>query len=125
MVNKEEASQIVPGVLLSELLYHLGNYVPITIITDGGMGGIAGDHATHESYRFGIYEDVRVRDATGGGDAFGAGFLAAYAEGVGFREALVYASANSTAVIQRIGANSGALTGNEGLHLMPMQQLEL
>ena len=120
-VNKTEAAQIVPGVLLSELIYRLGNYVEIAIITDGPMGGIAtnGD----ETYRFGIYEDHKVKDATGAGDAFGSGFLAHLAAGKPFKDALTFASANSTAVVSEIGANKGILTGKEKLHPMPIQKI--
>ena len=125
MVNKEEATGIVPGVLLTELAYRLSNYAPIVIVTDGGMGGIATNAMTGETYRYGIYEDVRTKDATGAGDAFGAGFLAAYADGQDFAEALKYASANSTSVIQQVGANAGALYGDDALHMMPMQRIEL
>lgn len=120
-VNKAEASQLVPGVVLTELLYHLGGYVPVVIITDGAMGGIAGDGT--EVYRFGIYEDVRMKDSTGAGDAFGAGFLASIAAGKSFRSALVFASANSTSVVTKIGANRGILTGREKLHPMPIQKI--
>lgn len=123
LVNKTEASQIVPGVLLTELLYHLNNYVKIAIITDGAMGGIAGNRETDEVYRFGIYEDVKVKDATGAGDAFGSGFLAHFASGRSFRNSLTFASANSTAVVSKIGANRGILTGKETLHPMPMQRI--
>ncbi len=123
LVNKAEAAQIVPGVLLTELLYHLNGYSPIVIITDGAMGGIAGKRDGNEIYRFGIYEDVKIRDATGAGDAFGSGFLAAYASGKSFRRSLVFASANSTAVVGKIGANAGILTGEEDLHPMPMQKI--
>lgn len=123
LVNKAEAARIVPGVILSELLYHLNNYVPITIITDGPMGGIAGNRATGEVYRFGIYEDAKVKDATGAGDAFGSGFLAKFASGKSFRQSLIFASANSTAVVKKIGASRGILTGNEELHPMPIQKL--
>ncbi|MBR3254355.1 carbohydrate kinase family protein [Candidatus Saccharibacteria bacterium] len=123
LVNKAEAARIVPGVLLSELLYHLNNYVPIVIITDGPMGGIAGNRETNEIYRFGIYEDIKMKDATGAGDAFGSGFLAHLAAGHSFKNSLIFASANSTAVVSRIGANRGALTGTEGLHPMPIQKL--
>lgn len=121
LVNKSEAAQLVPGKVLTELLYHLSGYVPMAIVTDGAMGGIAGNRA--ETYRFGIYEDCAVRDATGAGDAFGSGFLAAYADGAGFREALVYASANSTAVISKIGANRAVLHGARQLHMMPIQRI--
>lgn len=120
-VNKSEASQLVPGVVLTELLYHLSNYAPVTIITDGAMGGIAGNGS--EIYRFGIYEDVRIKDATGAGDAFGSGFLAAVAAGKSFRSALIFGSANSTAVVSKLGANKGILTGRERLHPMPIQKI--
>ena len=69
LVNKEEAGRLVPGILLSELLSRLKNYVKTVIITDGAMGGIATNGK--ESYRFGIYEDAKVKDTTGAGDAFG------------------------------------------------------
>ena len=121
LVNKKEASQIVPGVLLTELIYHLHNYVGTVIITDGQMGGIATNG--EESYRFGIYEDTRMKDATGAGDAFGAGFLAHLAAGKSFRSSLIYASANSTSVVSQVGANHGMLTGNEQLHPMPIQKI--
>ena len=120
-VNKSEASKIVPGVVLTELLYHLNNYAPITIITDGAMGGIAGNG--EEVYRFGIYEDVKMKDATGAGDAFGSGFLAALSAGKSFRSALIFASANSTSVVSKIGANRGILTNRDKQHPMPIQKI--
>jgi len=121
LVNKSEAAEMVPGVLLTELLYHLNGYVETVIITDGAMGGIAGNRK--EAYRFGIYEDKKVKDATGAGDAFGSGFLAHFAAGRSFKNSLIFASANSTAVVSEIGANRGILTGSEDLHLMPIQKL--
>ncbi len=120
-VNKSEAARIVPGVLLTELLYHLNNYVETTIITDGAMGGIAGNGK--EVYRFGLYEDVKIKDTTGAGDAFGSGFLAHLAAGKSFKNSLMFASANSTSVVSKLGANKGILTGTESLHLMPIQKL--
>ena len=123
LLNKEEASELVPGVTLNELLYHLNGYVPTVIITDGAMGGIAGNRNTSETYRFGIYEDVKVRDATGAGDAFGSGFLAAFAGGKKFRQSLIFASANSTAVVSKIGANAGVLTDAADLHPMMIQKI--
>ena len=125
ILNKAEASKLVPGATLAELLYHLNGYAPIVIITDGMMGGIAGNREAKETYRFGIYEDVKVRDVTGAGDAFGSGFLAAYADGKSFRKSLIFASANSTAVVSKIGANTGILTSDEDLHPMMIQKFNL
>ena len=120
-VNKTEASQIVPGVTLEELLYHLQNYADIVLITSGAMGGIAGDGK--EKYRFGIYEDQKVKDSTGAGDAFGSGFLAHFVSGHSFRSSLIFASHNSTSVVSKIGANRGILRGNEETHPMPIQKI--
>ncbi|MBQ3430055.1 carbohydrate kinase family protein [Candidatus Saccharibacteria bacterium] len=122
LLNKEEAGRLVPGVLLSELLARLKNYTPSVIITDGAMGGIATNGT--ETYRFGIYEDVKVKDTTGAGDAFGSGFLAALAAGKSFRTSLIFASANSTSVVQQLGAKNGTLTLSEtNLHPMPIQRI--
>lgn len=120
-VNKSEAARIVPGVVLTELLYHLNNYVETTIITDSAMGGIAGNGK--EVYRFGIYEDVKIKDTTGAGDAFGSGFLASLGAGKSFKDSLIFASANSTAVVSKLGANQGILSGSETLHMMPIEKM--
>lgn len=121
ILNKAEAASLVPGVLLTELLAGLKNYVRTVIITDGSMGGIATDGV--ETYRFGLYENCKIKDATGAGDAFGSGFLAHLASGNNFCESLIFAAANSTSVVTRIGANRGILTGREKLHPMPIQKI--
>ena len=122
LVNKAEASAIVPGVRLEELLSHLQNYVQTVIVTNGHQGSIASDG--DKTYRVGIYEDVKVLDATGAGDAFGSGFLAAYAADKSFRQSLIFASANSTAVVQKLGAKKGILAADAKLHAMPMQEVK-
>lgn len=121
LVNKKEAAEIVPGTVLTELCSRLSNYVKTVIITDGNMGAIATDG--EKTYRFGIYEDLPVKDTTGAGDAFGSGFLAHLAAGKSFRQALIYASANSTSVVSKLGAKAGILTGAEELHQMPIQEV--
>lgn len=122
LVNKREASKLVPGVLLTELLSHLLAYCQTVIITDGEMGSIASNH--EETYRLGVYEQVRMRDATGAGDAFGAGFLACFAAENSFKNSLHYAAANAASVVQKYGAKAGILTGEEDLHLMPIQKIK-
>ncbi len=120
-VNKEEAARIVNGNTLNELLYRLNNYVNTVIITDGPMGGIASN--SKEVFRFGIYEDKKVKDATGAGDAFGSGFLAHFAAKKSFKDSLIFASANSTSVVSKIGANKAILSSKESLHPMPIQKI--
>ena len=121
LVNKYEAQKIVSGTLLTELIAKLKNYVPNVIITDGHQGAIATDGK--EVYRIGIYEDVKIKDSTGAGDAFGSGFLAAYAAGKSFTDSLTFASANSTSVIQHIGSKDGIISQRTKLHPMPIQEV--
>lgn len=121
VVNKSEAAQLVPGVVLAELLSHLANYCKTVLITDGIMGAIATNG--QESYRLGIYEQGQFRDATGAGDAFGSGFLAEFAEHNNFEQALQYASANAAKVTQAYGAQAGILYGPETFHPMPIMQI--
>ena len=121
LLNRKEAQQLVPGVMLEELLEKLARYTKTVIITDGQMGAIATDGT--DIYRFAIYEDFKVKDTTGAGDAFGSGFLAHFAAGKSFRQSLIFASANSSYVITQLGAKRGILTGTEKLHPMPIQKL--
>ena len=121
LVNKCEAQKIVEGKILTELLAKVKNYLPNVIITDGNQGAIATDGK--EVYRAGLYEDVKIKDSTGAGDAFGSGFLAAYADGKSFKDSLVFASANSTSVVQHVGSKDGILSKNAKLHNMPIEEI--
>ena len=121
LVNKCEAQKIVEGKILTELLAKVKNYVPNVIITDGNQGAIATDGK--EVYRAGLYEDVKIKDSTGAGDAFGSGFLAAYADGKSFKDSLLFASANSTSVVQHVGSKDGILGKNTKLHNMPIEEI--
>ncbi|MBR3366071.1 carbohydrate kinase family protein [Candidatus Saccharibacteria bacterium] len=121
IVNKKEAGELVGGTNLRELLEKLKGYCPVVIITDGQMGAIATDGV--DIIRAGLYEDTPVKDTTGAGDSFGSGFLAAYAAGKSFEDALIFAAANSTSVVSKLGAKPGILTGKEKLHQMPIQKL--
>ena len=121
LVNKKEASKIVPGAVLSELSSHLVNYCDTVIVTEASNGGIC--RTPESAYRFGVYEDVKVKDSTGAGDAFGSGFLSAYARNKKIEDCIAFASANSTSVISNIGAKRGILNGLGKLHQMPIQKV--
>ena len=119
-VNKEEAQKIVSGENLEELIHHLHNYVPVALISDGPNGLIASDG--EKVVRAGLYEDVKVIDRTGAGDAFGSGFLSQFAQGKSLRDSIVFGSANSTSVVMQIGAKKGILHQGAILHSMPMSE---
>lgn len=120
LVNKEEAQQIVDGSTLEELVRRLLNYVPLAIVSDGPNGVVASDKQT--VVRAGMYEDVKVIDRTGAGDAFGSGFLSYWAQGKSLKDSIVFASANSTSVVTKIGAKAGILHKGVSLHAMPLSE---
>lgn len=121
-VNKEEAQMIVHGETLEELARHARHYCPVVIVSDGPNGAVATDGKT--VIHAGMYEDVPVIDRTGGGDAFGSGFLSQYAQGKSLRDSVVFASANSTSVVQFVGAKEGILHKGVVLHDMPLEEKE-
>lgn len=123
LVNKEEAQMIVDGAILEELVRKLLNRVSVVIVSDGHNGVLASDGKT--LVRAGMYEDVKVIDRTGAGDAFGSGFLSQWVQGRSLKDSIVFASANSTSVVTKIGAKSGILRKGTVLHAMPLSEKSL
>lgn len=119
-MNKEEMQQLVEGDTLEELVRHALNYVPVAIVSDGPNGVVASDGKT--IVRAGMYEDVKVADRTGAGDAFASGFLSQWAQGKSLKEAIIFGSANSTSVVTKIGAKAGILHKHTKLHEMPIHE---
>ncbi len=122
-VNKEEMSMIVHGQTLEELAIHALQYVPVAIVSDGPNGVVATDGKT--IVRAGMYEDVPVIDRTGAGDAFASGFLSQWSQGKSLKDSIIFASANSTSVVTKIGAKAGILRKGVRLHEMPIHEKPL
>lgn len=122
-VNKEEMQQLVEGETLEELVRHALHYVPVAIVSDGPNGVVASDGKT--IVRAGMYEDVPVVDRTGAGDAFASGFLSQWSQGASLKDAIIFASANSTSVVAKIGAKDGILHRGVKLHAMPISEKAL
>jgi len=122
-MNKEEMQQLVEGETLEELVRHALHYVPVAIVSDGPNGVVASDGKT--IVRAGMYEDVKVVDRTGAGDAFASGFLSQWVQGKPLQDAIIFASANSTSVVAKIGAKAGILHQGAKLHTMPIHEKTL
>ncbi|MEO8691559.1 MAG: carbohydrate kinase family protein [Candidatus Saccharimonas sp.] len=122
-VNKEEMQMLVSGETLEELALHALNYVPVVIVSDGPNGVVATDGKT--IVRAGMYEDVPVVDRTGAGDAFASGFLSQWSQGKSLRDSIIFASANSTSVVTKVGAKAGILHKSVKLHDMPIHEKEV
>lgn len=123
VVNRDEVQYIVHGATIEELVMHAHHLVPVVIVSDGPNGVCATDGKT--IVKAGMYQDVRVIDRTGAGDAFGSGFLSQWVQGKSLNESIVFASANSTSVVQHIGAKAGILHHGVQLHHMPMHEQRL
>ena len=111
---------LVHGETLEELARHMTHYVPVAVVSDGPNGVVATDGKT--VVRAGMYEDVKVVDRTGAGDAFGSGFLSQWVSGKSLKESIIFASANSTSVVTKIGAKTGILHRHPKLHAMPIHE---
>lgn len=122
-MNKEEMQMIVSGESIDELAVRALHYVPVVIVSDGPNGVVATDGKT--LVRAGMYEDVPVVDRTGAGDAFASGFLSQWAQGSSLKDSIIFASANSTSVVTRIGAKDGILRKGVKLHAMPFSEQTL
>lgn len=120
VMNREEMKQLVEGAHLEELVRHGLHLCPVVIVSDGPNGVCASDGKTIVAA--GMYEDVPVIDRTGAGDAFASGFLSQWAQGKSLKDSIVFASANSTSVVTRIGAKAGILHRGVALHDMPVEE---
>lgn len=117
-VNREEAQQLFGDGSLEELARRAAAHCRAVIVSDGPSGALTTDGVT--IIESGLYEDAPVVDRTGCGDAFGSGFLSQWAQGRSLRESVVFASANSTSVVQQVGAKAGILRAGVALHDMPI-----
>lgn len=85
----------------------------VAVMTDGPKGSVVSYQGT--ILRAGIFKEEVLADRTGAGDAFGSGFVAGLFESAAvtedaLREGIRLGSANSTSVVEHIGAKEGILT---------------
>jgi ribokinase len=107
IANREEMGMLFGGEEPRDIMGRSFGVCPYVVMTDGPAGMYVSDSS--KIYKAGQYQKVRVLDRTGAGDAFGSGFVAGLARGSSLEEAVTLGSANSTSVVQKIGAKSGIL----------------
>jgi ribokinase len=123
LANREELQLLFGGEKPTETLINAIAACPYVCLTDGPAGSYATDGQT--IYFAGQYQKVKVVDRTGAGDAFGSGFVAALAKGGTIEDALTLASANSTSVVQYVGAKPGILHGTRGVKRMKVKRVSI
>lgn len=120
-LNREESAEILDVKTsdvkeLSQGFHDIG--VKVMVITDGPKGSYVSDG---KSISFLDVYDAPVVERTGCGDAYASGFLAAIIKGKSTTEAMQWGNANSTSVLQYIGAREGLLTEDAVLHMIEEQ----
>ena len=120
-VNKDEAREILlrsfripPPESEEEMLHLLLQQGPERVVlTDGPRGA----WALHQGEQTGVFLPSHAlkdaKDMTGAGDAFTAGFLAAYLQKKTLQEALLWGRENARSVVRFYGARDGLLRRKE------------
>ncbi|MDP3725044.1 MAG: carbohydrate kinase family protein [Nanoarchaeota archaeon] len=111
LMNREEAARLTsePYEKEKQIFKALDGAVDgIAVMTDGPKGSLVSDG--RYLYRAGVFEEKKLIDRTGAGDAFGAGFISGLMEKNDVSYALRLASANATSVVEEVGARDGILT---------------
>ncbi len=116
IMNREEAAYLTGKDYAKEnmIFKALDRMVSgIAVMTDGSAGVKVSDGK--KVYGAGIFKEKKLIDRTGAGDAFGSGFVSGllrshdHFSSQAIREAIRLASANATAKVEHIGAQSGLL----------------
>lgn len=112
VMNVEEARAYLPSaadLAIPELLASLHTFGPrIVVITDGTKGSYASSHIGRWFLR--TRPEIPRIEATGAGDAYATGLMAALMLGKPIPEAMRWGTVNAEGVIQRIGPQAGLLT---------------
>lgn len=114
--NREEAQLLCGNKEIKKLLKECNGKGPdITIITDGKEGCYSYDGKV----MYKVYaNNVKVREATGAGDAFASSFIAGLAKGKDLKTSLELGITNAESVIQNVGAKEVLLTYRKALNEM-------
>lgn len=115
-MNKEEAAMMLTASgEIKDMLWKIRDLGPkIVVITDATHGSYAYDGDQH--YFQPASENPCV-EATGAGDAYAAGFMAAIMKGKTVPEAMRWGTANAGSVVTKVGSQAGLLTLEEISHV--------
>jgi sugar/nucleoside kinase (ribokinase family) len=108
--NEMEATRIARISEVPEAIRRLRAHARIVVVKEGGAGAVAGGDA---GYVRTPPIDVEVVDTTGAGDAFDAGFLAAFLSGASLEGALALANACGAISTRATGGVDGLATMQE------------
>ncbi|KKR10338.1 MAG: PfkB family kinase, nonfunctional [Parcubacteria group bacterium GW2011_GWA2_39_18] len=109
-LNQEEASDLTrinyknEKEIFDELDRLVGGVV---VMTKGPRGAVVSDGKNR--FSVGIFKEKKLIDRTGAGDAFASAFVSGFIKTDGIEQSIKWGSANSTSVVEHIGAKEGIL----------------
>ena len=100
--NEQEMMSLINAKNFNEVIEFGKNLKKLIVITRGSKGAISikGDEVIEN----GIEKNLNIKDLTGAGDLFAAGFLDGYINNLNILECLDNGKAMSSKIIQQIGA---------------------
>ena len=100
--NEQEMISLIDAKNFNEVIDFVKNLKKLVVITRGAKGAISimGDQVTEN----GVDENLSIKDLTGAGDLFAAGYLHGYLNNLNSLECLNKGKEMSSKVIQQIGA---------------------
>lgn len=108
-LNMGEAMELTGIENIGEILKELKSFGPkVVVVTDAEKGSYL-INEQGEVIKHGIVE-TEVVERTGGGDAYASGFMSAVLSGKSLKDAMEWGAKNASAVIGKIGAQTGLLT---------------
>ena len=108
--NDREALFITGEKSLEAALEHLGRIVPTVVVTQGSEGALC--RSDGRLIQSSIYR-VDVKDTTGAGDSFNAGFLYRWLQGSDLKECMVYGTACGAIATTKMGGSTASPTRDE------------
>lgn len=121
IVNKEEAKRILGhneqlDIPMKKILKGIVDLGPkMVVITDGGNGSFGFDG--EKFFQLGLFP-AKLIEATGAGDGYATGVLAALFYGKDLKEAMRWGAANGASVVEQIGPQAGLLTYPQMQHVL-------
>jgi 5-dehydro-2-deoxygluconokinase len=115
IVNEEEALKLSGSTKTSTALDKLVVGKELVVVTRGEKGIIASDGL--KTYKQSAFS-TRIKDATGAGDAFTAGFVSCYLKGKPIPQCLKFGSATATMVLKEYGATNNYPKKSDIIRLM-------
>ncbi len=100
--NEQEITSLIDAKKFNEVIEFAKGLKKLIIITRGDLGSIVikGD----EVQEFGVEKNLKIKDLTGAGDLFAAGFLHGLVNNLSLKESLKKGTEMSSKIIQIIGA---------------------